>query len=90
VKLNRVMAGLHACGTREQTLSIFPTKPMVVLLKKVTFIKLQKLVIGYTLPKSVLNRMKVENLRIFAQGQDMWMGTKYTGIDPEMENNGWG
>jgi TonB-dependent starch-binding outer membrane protein SusC len=56
--------------------------------EKADFIKLQNIVIGYTLPKTVLNRIKVENLRIFAQGQDLWMGTKYTGIDPEMENNG--
>ena len=56
--------------------------------EKGDFIKLQNVVIGYTLPKSVLNRIKVENLRIFAQGQDLWMGTKYTGIDPEMENGG--
>jgi hypothetical protein len=56
--------------------------------EKADFIKLQNIVIGYTLPKTVLNRMKIENLRIFAQGQDLWMGTNYTGIDPEMENNG--
>jgi TonB-linked SusC/RagA family outer membrane protein len=56
--------------------------------EKADFIKLQNVVIGYTLPKSVLNRMKIENLRIFAQGQDLWMGTKYTGIDPEMESGG--
>jgi len=56
--------------------------------EKADFIKLQNLVIGYTLPKSLLNRLKIENLRIFAQGQDLWMGTNYTGIDPEMENGG--
>jgi hypothetical protein len=56
--------------------------------EKGDFVKLQNLVIGYTLPKTVLDRIKIENLRIFAQGQDLWMGTKYTGIDPEMESNG--
>lgn len=57
-------------------------------IEKGDFIKLQNLVIGYTLPKTVLDRIKIENLRIFAQGQDLWMGTNYTGIDPEMESNG--
>jgi TonB-linked SusC/RagA family outer membrane protein len=56
--------------------------------EKGDFVKLQNLVIGYTLPKTVLDRIKIENLRIFAQGQDLWMGTKYSGIDPEMESNG--
>lgn len=56
--------------------------------EKGDFIKLQNLVIGYTIPKSLLSKTGIENLRIFAQGQDLWMGTKYTGIDPEMESNG--
>jgi TonB-dependent starch-binding outer membrane protein SusC len=56
--------------------------------EKGDFIKLQNLIVGYTLPKSVLQRMGVVNLRVFAQGQDLWMGTNYTGIDPEMESGG--
>ena len=56
--------------------------------EKGDFIKLQNIVIGYTLPKQLLNRINIENIRVFAQGQDLWMGTKYTGIDPEMESNG--
>lgn len=56
--------------------------------EKADFLKLQNLVIGYTLPKSVVKRIGVDNLRVFAQGQDLWLSTKYTGIDPEMESNG--
>jgi hypothetical protein len=52
------------------------------------FLKMQNLVIGYTLPKSVLNRAGIQNLRIFVQGQDLLMFTKYKGIDPEMEVGG--
>jgi len=61
---------------------------MVDSLKNGDFIKLQNLILGYSLPKPVLNKIGVERLRIFAQGQDVWMSTKYTGIDPEMENGG--
>jgi hypothetical protein len=32
--------------------------------------------------------MKIDNLRIFGQAQDLFMITKYTGIDPEMETDG--
>jgi len=52
------------------------------------FLKLQNLTIGYSLPKSLLNKLGIQNLRIFAQGQDLLMFTKYTGIDPEMEVDG--
>jgi hypothetical protein len=52
------------------------------------FLKMQNLVIGYTLPKSLLNKLKIQNLRFFVQGQDLLMLTKYKGIDPEMESGG--
>ena len=52
------------------------------------FLKMQNLVIGYTLPKTLLNRAGIQNLRFFVQGQDLLMVTKYKGIDPEMEVNG--
>jgi len=52
------------------------------------FIKLQNLVLGYTLPKSLLNKVGIQNLRVFIQGQDLLMITKYKGIDPEMESGG--
>jgi TonB-linked SusC/RagA family outer membrane protein len=52
------------------------------------FLKMQNLVIGYTLPKTLLNRARIQNLRFFVQGQDLLMLTKYKGIDPEMEVNG--
>jgi len=56
--------------------------------EKADFLKLQNVVLGYTLPKTLMSRINVENLRIFVQGQDLWMKTNYTGIDPEMETNG--
>ncbi len=56
--------------------------------EKGDFLKLQNLVLGYTIPKSLLNKAKIQNLRLFVQGQDLLMFTKYKGIDPEMESNG--
>lgn len=52
------------------------------------FLKMQNLVLGYSLPKSLLNKLKIQNLRLFVQGQDLLMFTKYKGIDPEMESGG--
>ena len=56
--------------------------------EKGDFIKLQNLVIGYTLSPEISNRIGIERLRIFAQGSDLFMITDYTGIDPEMESAG--
>lgn len=56
--------------------------------EKGNFVKFQNLVIGYSLPKRIVNRAGIDNLRVFAQGQDLFMITKYTGIDPEMESTG--
>ena len=57
-------------------------------IEKGNFLKLQTLTLGYTLPKNLTRKIGVDNLRVFAQGQDILMITKYTGIDPEMESGG--
>lgn len=56
--------------------------------EKGDYIKLQNIVLGYTLPKSAVRAIGVSNLRLFAQGQDLLMITDYSGIDPEMESGG--
>jgi TonB-linked SusC/RagA family outer membrane protein len=56
--------------------------------EKGNYIKLQTITLGYNLPKSLLTKIGIQNLRVFAQGQDLLMLTKYTGIDPEMESGG--
>ncbi len=57
-------------------------------IEKGNFFKLSNLTIGYTLPKNWIRFMRIDNLRIFGQAQDLFMITKYTGIDPEMETDG--
>lgn len=56
--------------------------------EKGNFIKLQTITIGYSFPKALLSKVGIDNLRLFAQGQDLFMITDYTGIDPEMEVDG--
>ncbi len=49
-----------------------------------SFVRLQNLVIGYTLP-----RIKgLRSLRVYASGQNIALFTKYTGFDPEVSNGG--
>ncbi|TVQ08850.1 MAG: TonB-dependent receptor [Bacteroidetes bacterium] len=56
--------------------------------EKADFIKLQNLVVGYTLPKQLTMRYGIERMRVFAAGSDLFMITDYTGIDPEMDRFG--
>ncbi len=57
-------------------------------IEKGDYMKLQNLILGYTLPKSITNRIGIDNLRVFVQGQELLMITKYKGVDPEMESGG--
>jgi len=51
-----------------------------------SFLRLQNLTIGYSLPKNLLEKTKViNNIRVFAQGTNLFCATKYTGIDPEVD-----
>ncbi len=50
-----------------------------------SFIRLQNLSIGYTLP---VKSKFIQNARISASGQNLFLITKYTGFDPEVNNGG--
>lgn len=52
-----------------------------------SFFRLQNLSLGYTFPKSVLEKTSViQNLRLFVTGINLFTITKYTGLDPENDN----
>ncbi|WP_316848864.1 SusC/RagA family TonB-linked outer membrane protein [Pedobacter agri] len=56
--------------------------------EKADFLRLQNLVIGYSLPKTLLSKIDVSNLRIYAQATNLFLITGYTGSDPETSSNG--
>jgi hypothetical protein len=57
--------------------------------EKGDFVRLQNIVIGYTLPKGLLSRgaFPVSSLRVYAQVQNAFTFTKYRGLDPEINAN---
>jgi TonB-linked SusC/RagA family outer membrane protein len=65
-----------------------PDQGLTRWIEKGNFIKLSNITIGYTFPAPWRNKIGVDNLRVFVQGQDLLMITDYTGIDPEMESGG--
>ena len=52
------------------------------------FISLDNISLGYTLPKMLMDKIGVDNFRIFAQAQNVWLISDYKGINPEMETSG--
>jgi hypothetical protein len=48
------------------------------------YARLKVLQLGYTLPQSLTQKILVEKLRLFVQGENLFTITDYTGLDPEV------
>jgi TonB-linked SusC/RagA family outer membrane protein len=48
-----------------------------------SFLKLRGLTLGYTFPKSILNKLRTENLRVYVSGRNLWTKSKIDNYDPE-------
>jgi TonB-linked SusC/RagA family outer membrane protein len=62
--------------------------PMDINVFKGDFVKLRNITLSYTLPKSLLERVKMSNARVYISGQNLAVFTKYPGPDPEVSSNG--
>lgn len=49
-----------------------------------SFLRIKNITLGYTFPKALLNKAKIENLRVYVNIQNLYTFTKYTGYDPEV------
>ena len=49
-----------------------------------SYIRLKNITLGYTFPKSLLKKINIESLRIYANIQNLWTITGYDGYDPEI------
>ncbi|GAC1419042.1 MAG: TonB-dependent receptor [Flavisolibacter sp.] len=48
------------------------------------YLRMRNLMIGYTLPKNIMQRVHIDRLRFYVQAQNLFTITKYTGLDPEI------
>jgi hypothetical protein len=62
--------------------------PISENIEKGDFARIRNISLGYTFSKSLLDRIKVKNARVYAQVQNAFLITKYEGIDPEISTNG--
>lgn len=49
-----------------------------------SYIRLKNISLGYTFPKSISKKFSVDNLRVYANIQNLWTITSYSGYDPEV------
>jgi TonB-linked SusC/RagA family outer membrane protein len=56
-------------------------------LEEASFLRIKDLQLGYNLPQSALDKMKMNNLRIYVSGVNLYTFTKYSGRDPESPLN---
>ncbi|NDW08695.1 TonB-dependent receptor [Dysgonomonas sp. 520] len=50
-----------------------------------SFLRLSNLTLGYTLPKKLIKKLMLQNLRVYATGYNLHCWTSYSGQDPEVD-----
>ncbi|MEN7547730.1 SusC/RagA family TonB-linked outer membrane protein [Rapidithrix thailandica] len=75
------MSGEHTKNTKTQT----------KYLENGAYMRLKNIQIGYTLPSSLLNKIGLENARVYFSGENLLTFTKLTKLfDPETVGGAWG
>ncbi|MEA5427761.1 SusC/RagA family TonB-linked outer membrane protein [Arcicella lustrica] len=62
--------------------------PVSTNAEKADFLRLQNLSLGYRLPSALFTKIGISSVRVYAQGANLFLITKYTGADPESSVNG--
>jgi TonB-linked SusC/RagA family outer membrane protein len=53
-----------------------------------SYLRLKTVELGYSLPKSILNMFKIDDIRIYVNAKNLFTLTKYIGFDPEIGRTG--
>ncbi|MGN7723708.1 TonB-dependent receptor [Chitinophaga sp. 22620] len=51
-----------------------------------SYLRIQNVSLGYKLPKSVINRLKLQQVRIYASAQNLYTWSDYLNFNPEVSN----
>jgi TonB-linked SusC/RagA family outer membrane protein len=63
---------------------ILSNVPSSTWIENGSFLKLKNVTVGYTLPKSITDRVSVAKVRLYFSTQNLFTITSYTGLDPEI------
>jgi hypothetical protein len=61
--------------------------PESYLYQKASFVKLRNVTLGYNLPKSMISRLRIQNLRVYVTAYNPLLITGFKGLDPEFTTN---
>lgn len=50
-----------------------------------SFLRVNNLTIGYSLPRNILKKLKIEKLRVYGTAYNLYTFTNYSGYDPEVD-----
>lgn len=64
------------------------TRTNSFFLKNTSYFRLKNLTVGYTLPKQLTEKVRMEKVRLYFSGDNLLTITKYDGLDPERKGDG--
>jgi TonB-dependent starch-binding outer membrane protein SusC len=90
---NRSNRMLYQSWTPTRTNAILPKlditdnysfQPSTYYIEDGSYIRAKVIQLGYRLPSSLLSRVKIDNARVYVQGQNLFTITNYQGLDPTL------
>ena len=57
-------------------------------LTKASYFSLKNITLGYSLPSTMLEKVKIEKLRFYVTGDNIWLFSKRKGLDPRQSVDG--
>ncbi len=53
-----------------------------------SFLRVKNVTLSYSFNRAMISRIKLKALRVYVSGENLWLFTKYTGMDPEVNYYG--
>lgn len=57
-------------------------------LTSASYLNLQNITLGYTLPKNIVKKIGLANLRVYCSAENVWLWSKRQGMDPRQSTSG--
>lgn len=64
------------------------TRTNSYFLQNTSYFRLKNLTIGYTLPKGLVDKIRLQKVRVYFSGDNLLTFTNYEGLDPERSGDG--
>ena len=85
-----VMTRLNELNQGKRMYNPAAANTMVIMdyaVEDASFLRLQNITVGYTLPKKWTKALQIENIRIYFTGYNLFCFTGYDGYDPEVDTS---